>query len=122
MTAYVTTRGCDISSCSLFLSVPPPSLGFIMPLTRLSGDTALEMVALLPLSTITRLTLVQKAWKEFVDANETNIYHNAATFHGFVPTTDTTLEDAIAFMEFPAAALDIRGWKKYCECSVPDQR
>ncbi|KAJ7912406.1 hypothetical protein B0H13DRAFT_543501 [Mycena leptocephala] len=93
-----------------------------MPLTRLSGDTALEMVALLPLSTITRLTLVQKAWKEFVDANETNIYHNAATFHGFVPTTATTLEDAIAFMEFPAAALDIRGWKKYCQVQLAIER
>ncbi|KAJ7912413.1 hypothetical protein B0H13DRAFT_2476488 [Mycena leptocephala] len=93
-----------------------------MPLTRLCGDTALEMVGLLPLSTITCLTLVQEAWKEFVDANETNIYYNAATFYGFVPTTATTLEDAIALMDFPAAALDIRGWKKYCQVQLAIER
>jgi hypothetical protein len=92
------------------------------PCLLLSGDASLELVALLPLSTITRLSLVQKAWKEFVDANETNIYHTTATCRGFIPSTATTLDDAIASIDFPVAPFEIRGWKEYCVCSVPDQR
>ncbi|KAJ6511675.1 hypothetical protein DFH09DRAFT_1100424 [Mycena vulgaris] len=85
-----------------------------MPLTRTTSDAALEIIALLPLSSIACLTLVQKAWKDFVDANESNIYHNAAVLHRFVPKISTALEDGIASLDFNPA-LEIRGWKEFCQ-------
>ncbi|KAJ7648759.1 hypothetical protein DFH06DRAFT_1209530 [Mycena polygramma] len=93
-----------------------------MPLTRLSGDAALELLEFLPLSAIAPLALVQKAWKEFLDVNESNIYHSAAVFHRFIPATSTSLEDAIVALEFSTDGLDISGWKKYCQVQFAVER
>ncbi|KAJ6478148.1 hypothetical protein C8R47DRAFT_1139476 [Mycena vitilis] len=93
-----------------------------MPLARLSGDAALELLEFLPLSAIAPLALVQKAWKEFLDINESNIYHSAAVFHRFIPSTSTSLQDATAALEFSTDGLDINGWKKYCQVQIAVER
>lgn len=87
-----------------------------MPLTSLPTDVVLEIVSLLPLSAIAILSRVQQAWKNFVNSNQENIYHNAAAQHRFIPSTGTSLEDAISSLDFNAVALEITGWKQFCEC------
>ncbi|KAJ7486846.1 hypothetical protein FB451DRAFT_1026656 [Mycena latifolia] len=86
-----------------------------MPLARLPNDVSLEVAALLPLGTIARLTLVQKAWRDFVDTNESSIYHNAAALHRFIPSPGTSLDDAVVSLDFDTTGLVIRGWKGFCE-------
>ncbi|KAJ7103927.1 hypothetical protein C8R44DRAFT_887417 [Mycena epipterygia] len=86
------------------------------------SDASLEIVTFLPLSAIATLSLVQKAWKEFVDENETKIYHNAAALHRFIPSPETTLADAIARLDFDTTALDVQGWKKFCQHRLEVER
>ncbi|KAJ7167190.1 hypothetical protein C8R43DRAFT_984454 [Mycena crocata] len=85
-----------------------------MPLTRLPADVALDIVSLLPLSAIARLSGVQKAWQNFVASNQSNIYHNAAAQHRFIPSAGTSLEDAILSLDFNAVAFKVTGWKQFC--------
>ena len=86
-----------------------------MPLTQLTNDASLDFVAHLPLSAIVGLRMVQRAWRDFVDGNEKIIYHNAAVLHGFIGSESTSLNDAIAALDFDATDLDIRGWREFCE-------
>lgn len=86
-----------------------------MALERISADVLLGIMAILPLSSIASLALVKKAWKEFINTNEADIYHGAAAFHQFIPSRATTLDEAVAQFDFFAAELGIRGWKRYCE-------
>ncbi|KAJ7729919.1 hypothetical protein B0H16DRAFT_1585971 [Mycena metata] len=93
-----------------------------MPLTDITSDVSLEILALLPCSTLSILTSVQKTWKELVDANEHKVYHNAAALHGFILSVNTSLEDALASLDFPVATLQIRGWKQFCQIQLAVER
>ncbi|KAJ7486668.1 hypothetical protein FB451DRAFT_1362960 [Mycena latifolia] len=94
----------------------------IMPFSQLTSDASLEIIALLPLSAIASLKLVQKAWNDFVQANESNIYHNAAALHRFIPSPSISLEDSVASLDFDTAALGIRGWKEFCQVRLAVER
>ncbi|KAJ7034452.1 hypothetical protein C8F04DRAFT_1101890 [Mycena alexandri] len=93
-----------------------------MPLTGITSDVSLEILALLPLSTLSILTSVRKAWKELVDENEPKVYRNAAALHGFIPSVNTSLEDALASLDFPVVTLQIRGWKQFCQIQLSVER
>ncbi|KAJ7181199.1 hypothetical protein C8R46DRAFT_1187371 [Mycena filopes] len=93
-----------------------------MPLTDITSDVSLEIIAYLPLSTISILTVVRKAWKELVDANEQKVYRSAGALHGFISSADTSLDDALASLDFPAATFEIQGWKRFCQIKLTVER
>lgn len=66
-------------------------------------EILLEIIRCLPLSTIISLSALSKSWATFMAANESSIYHNISTRHGYVP------EDG------PDAAAPSEGWKDWCE-------
>ncbi|KAF8170983.1 hypothetical protein K438DRAFT_1982267 [Mycena galopus ATCC 62051] len=84
-----------------------------MLLAEINTDIQLEIIACLPLGAIARVVQVHAAWKELVDANESNIYHDAAMLHRFVLSANTTLVDAVSSLDFDTSALSIGGWKDF---------
>ncbi|KAJ6452452.1 hypothetical protein C8R45DRAFT_641284 [Mycena sanguinolenta] len=84
-------------------------------MTEIPSDVFLEIVACLPLGAIARVSQVHKTWKDLIDANESNVYHDAAMLHRFVPSVDTTLQDAISRLDFDTSVSSIGGWKEFCK-------
>jgi hypothetical protein len=82
-----------------------------MPLTQCPDDVSVEILAFLPLGSISRLPLVRKAWKAFIDGFEETIYHSAAISSGLVSSTSTSLADEKHAL---GDDLDIAGWKSFC--------
>ncbi|KAF7340564.1 Cytochrome P450 [Mycena sanguinolenta] len=87
----------------------------MLPVAEITSDVFLEILACLSLGAIARVLQVQKTWKDLVDANESNIYHNAAMLHRFISSVDATLEDAISGLDFDTSLLSIGGWKGFCK-------
>ncbi|KAF8187561.1 hypothetical protein K438DRAFT_1009387 [Mycena galopus ATCC 62051] len=94
--------------------MPPP--------TELTSDALLDIIACLPLGAIARLVQVQSAWKILVYANESTVYHNAAMLHRFVPSVNTTLDDAVSTLDFDTSSLSIAGWKQFCRLRLGIER
>ncbi|KAF8178845.1 hypothetical protein K438DRAFT_1726031 [Mycena galopus ATCC 62051] len=94
--------------------MPPP--------TELTSDALLDIIACLPLGAIARLVQVQSAWKILVYTNESTVYHNAAMLHRFVPSVNTTLDDAVSTLDFDTSSLSIAGWKQFCRLRLGIER
>ncbi|KAF8169617.1 hypothetical protein K438DRAFT_1774198 [Mycena galopus ATCC 62051] len=93
-----------------------------MLLAEINTDIQLEIIACLPVGAIARVVQVHAAWKELVDANESNIYHDAAMLHRFVLSANTTLVDAVSSLDFDTSALSIGGWKDFCKLRLGIER
>ncbi|KAJ6578092.1 hypothetical protein B0H19DRAFT_575492 [Mycena capillaripes] len=90
-----------------------------MPLTRCPDDVSIDILAYLSLNTIVALTLVQKAWKTFIETYEEHIYHNAAIFDGLVLSSTTSLAEEKWAL---GSSLWIDGWKAFCRLRIDIER
>ncbi|KAJ7730758.1 hypothetical protein B0H16DRAFT_209666 [Mycena metata] len=92
-----------------------------MPLTRCPDDVSIEIlkIAQLPLSAVSNIMLVQRAWNAFIHANEEHIYHNLAIYNGLTSARTTSLnEEKLAF----GSKIPIQGWKTFCRWRAAMER
>ncbi|KAJ7764677.1 hypothetical protein B0H14DRAFT_3593332 [Mycena olivaceomarginata] len=83
-----------------------------MPFSQCHEDLSIEILAHLPLRTIAKILLVQKAWKTFIETHQETIYHNAAIFGCLGPSHGTSLTEESSALGL--SAFEITGWKEFC--------
>ena len=79
----------------------------------LPAELALRILSFLPLSSLSSIQRVSHHWRKFFNTNESFIYHNAAVYHGYIPSPGIPIGEARAMYSERAlgSALD---WKAFC--------
>ena len=84
-----------------------------MLFSKLPPEIQLNVLSCCHIQTILSVQAVSKAWKTFIDENESIIYHSAAILHRFIQPEETL--DKI-HLTYPGKWLyDVEGWKDLCE-------
>ncbi|KAJ7035274.1 hypothetical protein C8F04DRAFT_887980, partial [Mycena alexandri] len=90
-------------------------------LTRCPDDVSIEIlkIAELPLSAVSKVMLVQRAWNAFIHTYEEHIYHNLAICNGLTSARTTSLkEEKLAF----GSNIAIESWKAFCQWRIAVER
>ncbi|KAI0759997.1 hypothetical protein BD413DRAFT_487088 [Trametes elegans] len=82
-------------------------------LNTLPTELVLRILAYLPLQSLRNVRLLSRRWNEFVNVNESTVYHHAALLHNFVDSLETLLSEAkearcLKFLQ------DVPDWYQYC--------
>ena len=83
-------------------------------LHRLPVEISLAVLSYLPLSTLGPLSSLSRKWRDFISANKSTIFRNAAILHEYIHPETLLLEDALSMHEGSPwrGATD---WKDFCE-------
>ena len=86
-------------------------------LHRLPVEISLAVLSYLPLSTLCPLSSLSRRWRDFISANKSTIFHNAAILHEYIPPKTLLLEDALSIREGSPwrGATD---WNDFCELTL----
>jgi hypothetical protein len=80
---------------------------------NLPPELALDVLSNLPLTSLANVLLVCKDWKQFVEANESAIFHNACVYHGYIKSPAVTIDQARGMYSERSVGL-FSGWKELC--------
>ena len=85
-------------------------------LHRLPVEISFAVLSYLPLSTLGPLSSISRTWRDFISANKSTIFRNAALLHEYIHP-ETLLEDALSMCEGSPwrGATD---WKDFCELTL----
>jgi hypothetical protein len=82
----------------------------------LPSEVALNVFAYLPVQSIAVLLSVSRPWANFMSANESVIYRQAAVFHNFISMSDSARAISDVMEKYKGQLWDsIRDWKEFCE-------
>jgi len=79
-------------------------------INKLPVELALSIIAYLPIRFICSLQLVCRALNHTIKTNESQIYHAAAVYMGWIPSANCTLENVSSIY----ALSGIHDWKSLC--------
>ena len=86
-------------------------------LHRLPVEISLAVLSYLPLSTLGPLSSLSRKWRDFISANKSTIFHNAAILHGYIHPETLLLEDALTMRE-GSPWRGVTDWKEFCELTL----
>lgn len=79
----------------------------------LPTELALHTLLFVDLQTIYNIQLVCKAWAEFIQVNESTVYHNVAASQNLIPSPSTLLEDLPRWYSLRSLE-GVANWKAFC--------
>ena len=82
-------------------------------LDTLPPELLFHILKYLPLKSLGALKQTSKQWNQRFAEHEPYVYRNVAFRHGFIPSTEMTLEEAVERAR--AAVKDISTWTEFCE-------
>ncbi|KAE9407968.1 hypothetical protein BT96DRAFT_986195 [Gymnopus androsaceus JB14] len=86
-------------------------------LSRLPPELVLLTLSFLDLSRFKTLSLVCKSWKDFIDENESSIYHSLAVYRGYIPSVTLDLTQ-LSLLYSPKFLHAVTSWKSFCQTHV----
>jgi len=95
-----------------------PSSSSCLMFSDLSADVFIEILSYLPFNTIASLPLVSRRLHSLIKSNENPIYHRASFYHGYIPSSYTTLEKAHSMYSRRSMG-QISNWKDFCASISP---
>ncbi|KAI5832332.1 hypothetical protein K523DRAFT_298387 [Schizophyllum commune Tattone D] len=87
----------------------------------LPTELALHTLLFVDLQTIYNIQLVCKAWAEFIQVNESTVYHNVAASQNLIPSPSTLLEDLPRWYSLRSLE-GVANWKAFCRRRVDIRR
>ncbi|KAI4528181.1 hypothetical protein K525DRAFT_184731 [Schizophyllum commune Loenen D] len=88
---------------------------------NLPTELALHTLLFVDLQTIYSLQLVCKPWAEFIQVNESTVYHNVAASQNLIPSPSTLLEDLPRWYSLRSLE-GVASWKAFCRRRVDVRR
>ncbi|KAF5344917.1 hypothetical protein D9758_011579 [Tetrapyrgos nigripes] len=85
-----------------------------MNLLAVPVELTLSIIAHLPIPSIHALQRVCKQLNDFVCANESQIYHTAASYHTWIPSTALSF-DEITSVHSARSIYGVQDWKSFCQ-------
>lgn len=89
----------------------------------LPPELVIHILSFLPFQSLGALQQVSRPWNDFVLANQTLVYYNAAVVHNFIDSPAeslTSLNEVVGRLE-GRLWRGVKSWKDFCECSgYPD--
>ncbi|KAI0687433.1 hypothetical protein BC835DRAFT_1512682 [Cytidiella melzeri] len=82
---------------------------------QLPVEIVSTVITFLPLQSLHALRRLNHEWRFWFDANQSHIYQHAAFIHGFIPTTETLLEDAVNANKQLLTNAKIDNWRSFCQ-------
>ena len=84
-------------------------------------ELSLAVLSYLPLQTLCPLLSLSRKWFDFCSQNQSTIFRNAATLHGYTDSGTHLLEDALS--EHKGSPWEgATDWKDFCKLCVPFRR
>lgn len=80
----------------------------------LPTELVLDILAHLPLDSIAIVPQVCRSWYTFVANNRTAIYHEAALFHGFIPSLLSTSLEELDLWYSKRSLKRVHDWQDLC--------
>ncbi|KAJ4490203.1 hypothetical protein J3R30DRAFT_3276999 [Lentinula aciculospora] len=82
-------------------------------LTQLPPELILSVFSFLDLPCVRTLYLVCNSWKNFIDENESTIYHTLAAYHEYIRSTTVDFSQ-LPSMYSPKSLAGVTSWKSFC--------
>lgn len=103
----------------MFLSTVMDSSHQMMFSTALPAELVLQIISYFGLSTVSLLSRLNKSWQNFVQENESTIYHAVAFFEGYIPAPSWTLDDPrTRGLYSDRTWFGVTKWKEFCALSA----
>ncbi|CAA7268568.1 unnamed protein product [Cyclocybe aegerita] len=107
------------SLCNADLGSNAPPLSVTTMFDSLPFEIILQILAYLPVSSLSSLSSISHSWNDFFAKNETAIYRESALLHGFADQRTTEPDHASLSKRYSNRVLNPGfTWKKLCETRV----
>ncbi|KAJ6623185.1 hypothetical protein B0H10DRAFT_2011583 [Mycena sp. CBHHK59/15] len=84
---------------------------------HLPPELVISVLQHVSLSTLSSLLCASREWAQFFEVNRSTIYHNAAVFHGFIPSTSIVYSELETVLS-RRALTGVNDWRSFCSAQI----